>query len=103
MTINIKAADKRSMDGYKAMLQELYEFIDLDIRAMPIAYDFYRDDGELHIYISDKYANYVFTFLYELFKLNQMKSKASLAKLEGISRKFREGAEEYLMSEVTLS
>lgn len=102
MTIFMKAATKESWQSYEAMIKELYYYIDLDAHYMPLSYAYEESTGELTIYISDKFMNYIFTFLYELFKINQMKSKTSKAKLDSIVRKFRQGAEEYLMSDILL-
>lgn len=103
MTIFMKAATKDSWQCYEAMIKEIYYFIDLDIHCMPMSYAYDSSTGELTIYISDKFMNYIFTFLYELFKINLIKSKTSKTKLESIAYKFRQGAEEYLMSDILLS
>lgn len=103
MTIFMKAANKESWQSYEAMIKEIYEFIDLDIRAMPISYAYDGSNGELTVYISDKFMNYIATFLYEIFKINQIKSKTSKAKLESLASNFRKGSEEYLMSDILLS
>ena len=100
MTLNLKLNSKEQMDEFKAYLNELYEYIYLDKEAIPATYEEY-DGNEISIYMTDAFFKYSYQFFIDKLLLGLAGTKKE--ELEKMSKEFRQGSEEFLMSNILLS
>ena len=100
MTITLNFSDQQSKDEFKAYMNEIYEYIDLDKEHIPGA--FQELDTSIIAYFTDEFFNYSYKFFTEQLLMNLSGDPKDKKYLELIARYFRMGSEELLMSNIVL-
>lgn len=98
MTLTLNFTDESQIDEIKAYMNELYDYIDLDKEHIPAVME--QFENTITIYMTERFFRYAYQFFMDKFLTELIGNRKD--ELEKLAKEFRQGAEEYLMSNVVL-
>ena len=99
MTITLQFGDQEQIEELKEYFKEVYDFIDLEKEHIPASMSII--DNTITIYMTEKFFRYTYQFFLDKLILNTTIPGVK-EDMEKMSKEFRQGAEELLMSNVVL-